>query len=200
MLRPLTMIKICSHRDQSGSRSIGIKRKFCRRILCSRACFYLRNFIRLRRLIFTLIRKHPRSSQASSQLPMIRSELRLVETYEESREQNDLQGQSSKISRSKIAIDACVQPLQGTWDLNCSISWHIPLVPHPFVLFDRSFPWFVHRFVRPCRSAGAITSSAPSHPSKRWLFFYYAAGRVINFDERWADPAPTKKSFLSFRI
>lgn len=41
------------------------------------------------------------------------------------------------------------------------------------------------RFVRPCRSAGAITSSAPSHPSKRWLSFYYAAGRVINFDERW---------------
>lgn len=114
MLRSLTMIKICSHRDQSGSRSIGIKRKFSRRTLSLRACFYLRNFIRLRRLIFTLIRKHPRSSQASSQLPMIRSELRLVEGYEESREQNDLQGQSSKISRSKIAIDACVQPLQGT--------------------------------------------------------------------------------------
>ena len=45
-----------------------------------------------------------------------------------------------------------------------------------------SFPWFV----RSCRSAGAIASSAPSHPSKRWLSFYYAAGRVINFDERWA--------------
>ena len=93
------------------------------------------------------------------------------------REQNDLQGHPLE----DIKIEDSNGRMRATVAKEHEILTGRSRDVFSLAVFGRvRFP----RFVRPCRSAGAIASSAPSHPSKRWLSFYYAAGRVINFDER----------------